>query len=85
MCFAIYYNSEIINVYLSSFILPVLLSLCGSFAINLAALTLISTKLEVFGTCKVSCLICLLNMLVLFGVFDAFDSAKVFVDIVGIQ
>ena len=80
-----YYNSEIINVYLSAFILPVLISLCGSFTINLSTLTLISTKLEIFGTCKVSCLICLLNMLVLLGVFDSFDSAKIFLNVVGTQ
>ena len=78
-------NSEIINVYVGTTAVPVLISICGTFGTNNITLSIVSTKLEFFGTCKISCLICILNMVVLLGILDSFDSVFIWLDLVGIQ
>lgn len=62
----------------------VLLSICGAVGIEFVGF-LISTKFEFYNTLQVSCLVCCLNLLVLFGSYDTFESAKVWVDLLGIQ
>ena len=78
-------TAELINVLIISSLLPVLCNICGTFSINVISISLVSTKMEFFSTCKVSCLTCLLNMLVLLGVFDSFDSVVVWLDLISIQ